>query len=1019
VVVQGKMNLSADRRYESKTQAIAQELIKSTREGSNIFSRMRDRLRWDDQVLDWTMANPGLRVQMFRFIDTIPALQSKAEIANHFQQYMSAEAVELPSALKGILNFSDPDSFPAQTAAATITKAVETLAYKYIAGENITEVMKTIARLRKDGMTYTIDLLGEAVITETEAEDYLQRYLDLITQLTQQAQSWKRQEGIDLANGEELPQVQVSVKLTAFYSQFDPLDPVGSKAQVCDRLRILLRKAAELSAAIHFDMEQYRYKDLTLQILKELLMEEEFRTRTDLGITLQAYLRDSYQDLQDLIAWAKERGYPVTVRLVKGAYWDQETIKSEQNHWQQPVYNQKAATDINYERMTQLLLENHEYLYGAIGSHNVRSQALACAIAETLNIPPRRFEMQVLYGMGDKLAQALVKRGHRVRVYSPYGKLLPGMAYLIRRLLENTANSSFLRQNQENRPIEELIAPPVVDNDSRGERLFAQEDKTPVVDEDSKKGQQFAQKDKIQFQNAPDTDYADTDKRTKAEQALEQVKKQLGKTYLPLINGEYLETPNYLDSVNPARNTELIGKVGQISLEQAEQAMNAAKEAFNSWKATPATTRANILRKAADLMEQRRHELNAWICLEVGKIIPQADGEVSEAIDFCRYYASEMERLAAGINYDLAGENNRYFYQPKGIAVVISPWNFPFAIATGMTVAALVTGNCTLLKPAATSSVIAAKLTEILVEAGIPQGVLQYVPGKGSQIGTYLVEHKDTHVIAFTGSREVGCRIYADAAKLQPGQKHLKRVIAEMGGKNAIIVDESADLDQAVVGIVQSAFGYSGQKCSACSRAIVAAPIYDAFLARLIEATKSLNVGAADDPGMQMSAVIDAQARDRILEYIAQGKQQSKLVLEMPVPEGGYYISPTIFSGVSPDHTIAQEEIFGPVLAVIKADNFESALAIANGTDYALTGGLYSRTPKHIEQASREFEVGNLYINRNITGAIVARQPFGGFKLSGVGSKAGGADYLLQFLDPRGVTENIQRQGFAPIEGAE
>lgn len=988
-----------DRRYESKTQDIAQELIKSTRQNSNIFNRMREQMRWDDKILDWTMSNPGLRVQMFRFIDTIPALQSKTEIARHFQQYMSAETVELPNALKGILNFSDPDSFPAQTTAATITKAVETLAYKYIAGENIAEVIKTIGRLRKQGMTYTIDLLGEAVITENEAQDYLRRYLDLTEQLTQKAATGKRVEGIDLADGEELPQVQVSVKLTAFYSQFDPLDPVGSKTQVCDRLRILLRRAAELGAAIHFDMEQYRYKDLTLAILKELLMESEFRNRTDLGVTLQAYLRDSYQDLQDLIAWAKERGHPLTLRLVKGAYWDQETIKSQQNHWPQPVYNQKAATDHNYERMTQLLLENHEYLYGAIGSHNVRSQALACAIAETLKIPASRFEMQVLYGMGDKLAQALVKRGHRVRVYSPYGKLLPGMAYLIRRLLENTANSSFLRQNQENKPIADLIAPPVVDNER--EQASASRD------------------DDGQFNNAPDIDYADTSKRTLAEQALSQVKNELGKTYLPLIDGEYQETPNYIDSRNPSRETELVGKVGQISLEQAEQAMNAAKAAFQSWKATSAVERAEILRRAADLMEQRRHELNAWICLEVGKIIPQADGEVSEAIDFCRYYASEMERLATGNNYDLAGENNRYFYQPKGIALVISPWNFPMAIATGMTVAALVAGNCTLLKPAATSSVIAAKLTEILVEAGIPSGVFQYVPGKGSEVGTYLVEHKDTHVIAFTGSREVGCRIYAEAAKLQSGQKHLKRVIAEMGGKNAIIVDESADLDQAVVGVVQSAFGFSGQKCSACSRVIVASPIYDAFLARLIEATKSLNVGVADNPGTQMGPVIDPQARDRILEYIALGKEESELALEMSVPDGGYFVSPTIFNGVNPDETIAQEEIFGPVLAVMKADNFAQALLIANGTDYALTGGLYSRTPSHIEQASREFEVGNLYINRTITGAIVARQPFGGFKLSGVGSKAGGPDYLLQFLDPRVVTENIQRQGFAPIEGAE
>ncbi len=991
MVVQTNTNLV----YEDKTQAISKELIQATREKSNIFAQMREQMRWDDKLLDWAMSNPGLRVQMFRFIDTVPALQSNSEIARHLQEYMSDEAVELPSALKAILNFTDANSLPAQTAAATITKAVETLAYKYISGENIAEVIKAIERVRKEGMGFTIDLLGEAVITETEAQSYLERYSELIQQLAERAKTWKRQEGLDLVEGEELAQVQVSVKLTAFYSQFDPLDPQGSKEQVCDRIRLLLRKAQELSAQVHFDMEQYHYKDLTLSILKELLLEPEFSDRTDIGITLQAYLRDSYQDLQDLIAWGKQRGKPVTVRLVKGAYWDSETIKAQQNHWQQPVYNNKAETDINFERMTRLLLENNQYLYGAIGSHNVRSQAVACAVAESLNIPNRNFEMQVLYGMGDKLAKALVKRGHRVRVYAPYGKLLPGMAYLIRRLLENTANSSFLRQNLAEKPIEELIAPPVVEAK-----------KSPAASSD-------------QFNNAPDTDYADAPLRNKAQEALAKVKTLLGKTYLPLINGEYQETTDYIESVNPSDTSQIVGKVGQIDLEQAEKAMESAKAAFNQWKNTPATERANIIRKAADIMEERRHELNAWICLEVGKILPQADGEVSEAIDFCRYYADEMERLAEGYNYDVPGETDRYFYQGKGIAVVISPWNFPFAIATGMTVAVLVTGNCTLLKPAATSSIVAAKITEILVAAGIPPGVLQFVPGKGSTVGEYLVQHKDTHIISFTGSREIGCRIYAQAATLQPGQKHLKKVIAEMGGKNAIIVDESADLDQAVVGVVQSAFGYTGQKCSACSRVIVLETIYDTFVARLIEATKSLNIGKTDHPGTQVGPVIDSTARDRILEYIAKGKAESTLALEMDVPEGGYFVSPTIFTDVTPDATIAQEEIFGPVLAVIKASNFDAALTIANGTDYALTGGLYSRTPSHIERASQEFEVGNLYINRTTTGAIVARQPFGGFKLSGVGSKAGGPDYLLQFLEPRVVTENIQRQGFAPIEGAE
>jgi RHH-type proline utilization regulon transcriptional repressor/proline dehydrogenase/delta 1-pyrroline-5-carboxylate dehydrogenase len=334
-----------------------------------------------------------------------------------------------------------------------------------------------------------------------------------------------------------------------------------------------------------------------------------------------------------------------------------------------------------------------------------------------------------------------------------------------------------------------------------------------------------------------------------------------------------------------------------------------------------------------------------------------------------------------------------------------------------MVVASLVAGNCTLLKPAENSSVIAAKLTEILVEAGIPSGVFQYLPGIGSEIGAHPVKSPDIHTIVFTGSQAVGCQIYAEAAILKPGQKHLKKVIAEMGGKNAIIVDESADLDRAVADVVHSTFGYSGQKCSACSRAIVLAPIYDTFVERLIEATKSLNIGAAEHPSTQIGPVIDRAAQTRIQEFIAQGKTEATLAIEIPAPEGGYFVNPTIFTDVPPTATIAQREIFGPVLSVIRADNFDEAIAIANNTDYALTGGLHSRTPSHIDRAYQEFEVGNLYINRGITGAIVSRQPFGGFKLFGVGSKAGGADYLLQFLEPRTITENIQRQGFAPIEG--
>ena len=998
--------VSSQNTYEAQTQTIARQLLNASRENRSFFAQMRDQMRWDDKLLGWAMGNPGLRVQLFRFIDCLPSLQSKAEIARHLQEYLGDESVELPAALKGLLGFANPDSLAGQAAATTVSTAVETLARKYIAGENIKQVIKTIEQLRKEKMAFTVDLLGEAVVTEVEAQSYLDRYLDLMQQLTEASKRWSTIPQIDQADGEPLPQVQVSVKLTAFYSQFDPLDVKGSQTRVTERIRVLLRRAKELGAAVHFDMEQYTYKDLTIAILQDLLMEDEFRDRTDIGVTLQAYLRDTEADLQSWIDWAKRRGKPVTVRLVKGAYWDQETIKATQHEWDVPVFSRKSSTDYNFEKLTRMLLENHEYLYAAIGSHNVRSQALAIAIAKELNIPSRRIELQVLYGMADKLAKTLVNQGFRVRVYCPYGELIPGMSYLIRRLLENTANTSFLRQNLEERPTEELLAPPTME----AVEAAIESDGHLPSDQSKVNGK---------FQNAPDIDYSIADKRDRAFVAIQSVRQQLGKTYLPLINGERVSTETFVDSVNPSNPSEIVGKIGLIDVDQAEQAIQAAKAAFPTWKKTPAKERANILRKAADLMEQRRAELSSWMVLETGKPLHQADPEVSEAIDFCRFYADEMERLDRGVNYDVAGENNRYHYQPRGVSLVISPWNFPLAIPTGMTVASLVAGNCTLLKPAETSSVIAAKIAEILVDAGIPKGVFQYVPGRGSVAGAHMVKHPDVHMITFTGSQEVGCRIYREAADVQPGQKHLKRVVAEMGGKNAVIVDESADLDQAVQGVVYSAFGYSGQKCSACSRVIVLEPIYDTFVNRLIEATRSLNIGAAEDPSTQVGPVIDAEAQNRIRAYIGKGKEEATVALEMPAPDQGYFVGPVIFTDVAPTAKIAQEEIFGPVLAVIKATTFDEALTVANGTNYALTGGLYSRTPSHIQRAQDEFEVGNLYINRHTTGAIVARQPFGGFKLSGVGSKAGGPDYLLQFLEPRHVSENIQRQGFAPIEGAE
>ena len=462
----------------------------------------------------------------------------------------------------------------------------------------------------------------------------------------------------------------------------------------------------------------------------------------------------------------------------------------------------------------------------------------------------------------------------------------------------------------------------------------------------------------------------------------------------------------------------MIGTFALANREQADQAVVAAKAALPEWHDLGVEGRADFPRRAAGAMRERLFELAAWEVYECGKTWREATADVDEAIDFCEFYAAEAIRLQAVEGVDVPGEENRFEYLPRGVVGVIAPWNFPLAILTGMSVAALATGNTVVMKPSEQSAVVAALLMEIFREVGLPDGVLNYLPGRGEVAGAALVEHPDVALIAFTGSRAVGLAINATAAEVsRQGVVNVKRVIAEMGGKNGIIVDADADLDEAVSGVMNSAFGYQGQKCSACSRAIVVGEIYEPFLRRLVEATQSLKIGPAEDPATRVGPVIDEESFERIKQYIEIGKGEGRLALAVDpgrLAEQGWYIGPHIFADVLPAARIAQEEIFGPVLAVIRAKDLDEALRIANGTEYALTGGIYSRSPAALDRAKREFMVGNLYLNRPITGALVNRQPFGGFKMSGIGSKAGGRDYLLQFVIPRTITEHTVRRGFAP-----
>jgi RHH-type proline utilization regulon transcriptional repressor/proline dehydrogenase/delta 1-pyrroline-5-carboxylate dehydrogenase len=964
---------------------------------------------WMGKVMDWSMQNEQFKIQMFRFVDAFPSLTTGKLLTEHIREYFGEEKDMPPVLQTGARMAGMLGSLGGAVLNKVISANIQEMARQFIVGENTKEAVKNIEKLRKDGFAAVVDVLGEATLTEQEADEYVATYLEVLESLKKEQQGWKGlpgrggDQGLDWGHS---PKVNVAVKPTALFALANPQDFEGSVEAMLRQMRRIAKAVVELGGFLCIDMESYRHKDIIIELYKRLKLE--YRDYPHMGIVLQAYLKDTDKDLAGLLAWAKQNGTQISVRLVKGAYWDYETVKAKQNGWEIPVWTIKAESDAAFERQSRVILENHQICHFACASHNIRSISAVMEMAQELNVPESRYEFQVLYGMAEPVRKGILKVAGRIRLYCPYGDMVPGMGYLVRRLLENTANESFLRQSfAEDAQIERLLEDPAV----TAERQRAERNAKPRKVVTGPGGLP-------RFVNEPMVDFTRADHRAEFPRAIAQVRTKLGKTYPLYIDGRELATADTVNTVNPAHPAEILGKISQAGLNEAKSAVAAAKKAFPAWRDTAPRERAEYLLKGAVAARKRIFELSAWQVLEIGKQWDQAYADVTEAIDFLEYYAREMIRYGEPQRIGNApGEINQYFYEPKGIAAIISPWNFPLAISLGMAAAAIVTGNTVIFKPSNITGIIGWNLVEIFREAGLPAGVFNYIPGKGSVIGDYMVDHPDVSLIAFTGSVETGLRIIDRAAKVYPGQPNVKKIISEMGGKNAIIIDDDADLDEAVPHVLYSAFGFQGQKCSACSRVIVLDAVYDRFVDRLVKAARVYQVGPSEEPKYTMGAVSDAAARKNILEFIEVGKQEGKLLYSSPVPEGdGYWVPLTIIGDITPEHRIAQEEIFGPVLAVMRAGSFDQAIDWANSTRFALTGGIFSRSPEHIARARREFRVGNLYINRNNTGALVDRQPFGGSRMSGVGTKAGGPDYLLHFMDPRVVTENTMRRGFAPIE---
>jgi 1-pyrroline-5-carboxylate dehydrogenase len=513
-----------------------------------------------------------------------------------------------------------------------------------------------------------------------------------------------------------------------------------------------------------------------------------------------------------------------------------------------------------------------------------------------------------------------------------------------------------------------------------------------------------------EFRNEPFTDFTKEENAQAMREAIEKVKSELGREYPLVIGGERITTEGKLDSINPANRSQVVGRFNKATKELAARAVESAYETFQTWRNTSPRDRSELLFRVAAILRERKHEMSAWMIYEVAKTWPEADGDTAEAIDFCEFYAREMLRYAGDQPLvQLHGEDNQLEYVPLGVGAVIPPWNFPLAIMAGMTVAAVVTGNTVVLKPSSDAPTIAFKFFEILEEAGMPPGVVNFMTGSGAEVGDVVVDHPKTRFVAFTGSKEVGLRVNERAAKVNEGQVWIKRVVAEMGGKDAIIVADDANLDEAATGVVQSAFGFQGQKCSACSRAIIDAKVYDEMLDKIVDRTSKIKLSDPTAFATTMGAVINEKAFKSINSYIEKGKSEGGRVLIGGGSDGeqGFFIEPTVIADVKPGATIEQEEIFGPVLAVIRADDYDHALEIANDTQFGLTGAVYSSDEAKLERARREFHVGNLYLNRKCTGALVGVHPFGGFNMSGTDSKAGGRDYLLLFLQAKVASEKV------------
>ncbi len=961
---------------EQNTQGLGRKLLTTARAEEAELAKTH---LWENALIDWCMGNEELKVRAFQFIDVFPHLKTDHQVLKHIREYFPNHESAIPTAIRAGLLLTYPKVLT-QKAIHSITKHFfEKIAALFVAAKDINDAMQVVNKMWQNNASTSIDLLGESVISFAEANEFWLRYEDLIKLLGKTC-------SID-------EQKNVSVKLSALDPCFNALESKAVIQRLTPRLEDLLLLAAENRVTIHFDMEEYKVRDLTLDVLKALSLTTVARD-FGFGLVLQAYLKDSAHELQKIQTWVANFKKPLIIRLVRGAYWDQEVMLARDNGWTIPVFTKKHQTDTNFETLALQILKSSPRIKLACATHNIRSIAYVASAADSLGMDKSDYEYQFLYGMGTPLMKAVIKEGHRPRMYMPIGDPVLGMAYLVRRLLENMSSQSFVRNGLHSQSSAEmLLKNPKDESDIDIDIEEEQKDPCPL----------------LEFHIEHIRDKFQTQLRTIAEDFAVEIP--------AVIGDKEVWTHEKLYGLSPNDNELLISKCAKPTAEDATMAVDVASQTFEFWSHVKVEERAAYLKRAAQWLIERRYELAAIIVHEVGKSWCEADADVKEAVDFMFFYAQRAcIDFRAKETQTLPNESNYTHLIPRGPAAIIAPWNFPAALIAGMTSAALVTGNTAIMKPAEQSPLSAWFIFQAFREAGLPEGVLSFLPGLGEVVGEILVKDPRIAIIAFTGSMEVGLDIANKANQRHAKQKQIKKLIIEMGGKNAAIVDSTADLDLAIPAIIRSAFSFAGQKCSALSRVYVLDDIYEKFTERLDEAAECIRCGTPIEAQNMCGPVIDKVAMRRINAAVTDAEEIGHMVVRrIPLVTNGNHTPLIIIDGLPIDSPLHTEELFGPLLIVERVFSFESAIERANDSKFALTGGIYSRTPSHINKVLHKLKVGNLYINREITGALVGRQPFGGYHLSGTGTKAGGYNYLREFCIERTVSENMYRHGFAPF----